>query len=339
MTVIGVVALILAYAAGQLLGTPLAELAGRVPIIGNDLRRGIRSIIDGVIGWALNWAKTAVNGVVELVAVPVRAIEAGISGAVVGVEAAVAAIGVLGAATVGQIGNLSAAITNVWNRAIAAASTAAAALAQTSILHTIANDMRARLIPQARTQAVAQANAYTAGRVATEASRRATAIATATATMGALVTAEQAARRNGDSEQAARLAQAAAALEAAVVAVGALSRGYTDRRVAEQADALTNLRDVAIPAAIATALAATATVATNLARITTRCIDPLCGAFGGQVGLWNTLNTGIAIGLVMALVGNAARDPQGTAAGVAGFGDTLHNMGAGLLSPVVGRPV
>jgi hypothetical protein len=334
LVVIGVVALILAYAAGQLLGTPLAELAGRVPIIGDDLRRGIRHIIDGVIGWALNWAKTAVNGVVELVAIPVRAIEAGISGAVVGVEAAVAAIGVLGAATVGQIGSLSTAIAQVWNRAIAAAGTAAAALTQTNILHNIADDMRARLIPQARTQAVAQAGAYTNARVDRLRADTDRALALAASAAGALVIAEQAARRAGDNAQAAELAREAARLQSAVIAAQAAAAHYTDLRTATNSDAIANLRDVAIPAALAAALAATRVVSQELTRIRTRCVDPLCGAFGPSVDVFNLLNTGVLVATVMGLVAAAASDPQGSARQVAAGGSALFGMGQGLLGAV-----
>ncbi|MGH2456849.1 MAG: hypothetical protein ACRDHD_11415, partial [Candidatus Limnocylindria bacterium] len=109
---------------------------------------------------------------------------------------------------------------------------------------------------------------------------------------------------------------------------------YSDQQRRALEGQLANLRDVAIPAALAAALAASNIVARNLARTTARCIDPLCGAFGSQVDLFNLLNTGALVALVMGLVASAINDPEGSSRQVAAGGDGLYSLGSGLLGAV-----
>jgi hypothetical protein len=65
----------------------------------------------------------------------------------------------------------------------------------------------------------------------------------------------------------------------------------------------------------------------------------MCSTFGTQADLWRALMTGAELALVLSLVGNAVRDPEGSAAGMAGMAGSMRSLGNGLLSPIIGVSV
>jgi hypothetical protein len=126
-----------------------------------------------------------------------------------------------------------------------------------------------------------------------------------------------------DGERATRAAQdAALAGSIGVVSAELLrrltdaegrARTYADQRVRPVDDALTHLRDIALPATLAVALAATNALARDYTSTRARCIDPICSAISPGLDFLNALGTGALIFTVLGMVGDAVRDPQGTA--------------------------
>lgn len=334
---IGVAALLMWLAIYYLLGKPLADLVRGVPIVGRDLANAILGGLGMVSNWALGWAQSAVFTVVELLSVPVRVVHDAIQWAALTVDTIAAAINKVAQVAAGQVGTLARRVNTAIGQIGTLAGRVAAAAAAAASGISLANWLRSVFIPQQRAAAVSQSAGYTNTRVAAETTARGRAIDDVRVATGRAIDGEAGARARADQALAGAAAATAAELARKIAAAEAGARGYTNTQVGSVSQQLAHLRDVALPTAVAGALAATATVAQNLAQVRTRCVDPMCGTWGRQVSLVQALMSGAELALVMALVGQAVRDPEGTAAGMAGAADLMHGMGSALLSPIIGR--
>lgn len=334
---IGIAALLLWLATYYLIGKPLADLVGNVPVVGRDLRNAIMAGVSAVSNWAFGWANTAVSGVVELLSVPLRAAYEFVQQTTQTVESLVSQVNHVAAVASGQIGYVADRIQSAFAQLAAFGAATAAHAAQIPQLFGSLANLTYNLVPNLIATAVAGVVNFCRTLVGQEAGIRARAIDTQRVATGQAIDGEKNLRIAGDATNAAAAAAAAAALGIRLGQAEAGAKVYTDAKAAEAARSIGALRDVTIPATLAAALAATAAVATQLLQVRTRCVDPLCNAFGPQVDLWNALRTGAELALVMGLVAQAVRDPEGTAGMVASGADALHGLGAGLLSPIIGR--
>lgn len=316
---IGIAALLLWLAVYYLIGKPLADLVRGVPVVGRDLANAILGGINTVRDWALGWAASAAYVVVEVVSVPVRAVYDFVTWVTLNIEDAIHHINEVAAVAAGAIGNLGRDVATALLRGAAAQAAAAGATALASQTLALANRLQSTTIPQAKAEAISQSATYTNTRVAAEAGARARAIDDVRVEVGRAIDGEASARSQADAALAGAAAATAAELARRIAAEGAGARAYTDTRVRPIDQELTQLRDVTLPAALASALAATAAVATQLAQVRTQCVDPLCGAFGPQVDLWRALATGAELALVAGLVARAVSDPEGAARETAGM--------------------
>lgn len=142
----------------------------------------------------------------------------------------------------------------------------------------------------------------------------------------------QLAAKAGDLVMAELLGHTAAQLAAQIVAVQAGLKTYTDVEVGQLDDALANLRNVVIPAAIAGVEVAVTEIATTLTQLERDCINPTCSALTPSLGILNLLNAGAELLFIVTLVGTITRDPQGAARNLSGGVNDLMNI----VRPVVG---
>ena len=244
---------------------------------------------------------------------------------------------ILANATSGRTGLLGRQITSLAGATSSLATRLAVAAATASGAMSLAQYLRSTAIPQARASAVAQAEAYTASRVTAEEQARARAVADARAAAVALEQAEATARRAGDAQVAATAAAAAAAIRAALAQLSTHVRTETDVRVGNLEDELTTVRTRTIPQEVTRAKAAEAALVAELtvAKAALQCLAPLCGS--GYANLIGQLLAGAELLLLLELVGQAVRDPEGTAREVAGAGEGLYQTVHGFLAPFIGR--
>lgn len=334
--VIGCALLLLWLATYYLLGKPLADAIRHVPVVGADLARAIMGALNTVKDWALDWAASAVSGVVEWFAVPIRAVYDFVSSVASAFAAAERAIGEVARVAAGEIGRVAGQLADHAARIATATAKAVAAASAANAAIILGRQLRDSTIPQAKQAAINTSAAYTASRIATEAGTRARAIDDVRLDLGRAIDGEASTRAARDAALAGAAAATAAQLGQRIRDAEAGARAHTDTRVRGVEDQLAQLRNVAIPAALATALAATNVVAQSLAQTQARCINPMCSTFGTQAGLWQSLMTGAELALVLSLVGQAVRDPEGTAGMVASGASALRSMGNGLLSPIIG---
>lgn len=318
MLFIGVAMLLLFWASYHILARPLMELARHIPVIGADIAKGIGGAVEAVVGWVAQWVKSGIDAVVEIVSVPVRAVSNFVNWTSEAIAATATAVRTVAREAGLEIGRVASRIAGVRDLALDALDKARQTVVQLTDLRNWVKLIERTVIPGAVAAVLSQAQAIARNLFDTERSARIEAVQGARAQAERLHDLAQTARRTGDQDLARQLAAEAAALYAAVAAAQAAGRTYSDAQRRALEAQVAKVTDVVIPAALATALAATNVVAQNLARTQARCIDPLCGAFGSSVDLWNALATGAQLALVIALVASAVNDPEGTARDTAG---------------------
>jgi len=66
------------------------------------------------------------------------------------------------------------------------------------------------------------------------------------------------------------------------------------------------------------------------------CVKPTCSALGPSLDVWNAINQGVILASVLALTGEAIRDPQGTARTTADLVEGLHDVATSIIDPLAG---
>jgi hypothetical protein len=311
---IGLALLLILLASVYMLRKPLVAILTGIPLIGGAAANAVNGALDWFLGVVGSWVEWAATPIIHLIMTPISSMVGFGSVIVGGFEYVMDQLKLVTLAAAGQIGRLATALAGV----------------------NLGNLIRYVLLPTGLAAVYVKAQTFTAARVRSEADIRYTQIQATQARIATLTQAEAAARLAGDYRAAAQLGLAVTALQTALVLERGRAITYTDQRVGHLQDELTQVTQKAIPAALAAALAATALVATKLLRLQRECVDPVCNAFGGSTSIWSSLQTGLELGIMLELVGQAVRDPQGAAHVVAAGADGIHNLGASLLQPIIG---
>lgn len=329
--------MLLVWAVTMLFQRPLVFLLQRVPVVGYSIAEAVGGAIGAVLNWALSWAVMAVDPLVQLVLIPIRAVGdfvAQVAATFGTVAGAIARVAQVAAGEIGQVADLVATLAGRVSLAISRIAAGALALAA------LAGDV-ARIISTTIPAAIGAVWARVTALVSA-------AIAAAerglTATIDAL-----------RSWAVARLAQITAALAAAIATVRAwvLSVVVAAVRPLEAGlDALGRAIEQTIGSILAR-LVALERLLPLLALIplvgviprtieefwrTKRgCTDPTCDFLGDVLqglGAAGELLTGsVFLGLVAA----AISDPAGTAQGIASESGTFHDVASEVTSVLAGR--
>lgn len=331
------IALLLLWLATYYLLSQVAAIIRTAGVIGRAIADAITGGLNAISDWALDWLGSAAKGLVELIAVPIRAAWDFAQAAANAIAAAESAIGEVARVAAGEIGHVASELVSLGNRVAQNAAKVGTAAATATSAYTLSRQLRDSTIPQARQSAINTSAAYTRDRVSVEAGARARAIDDVRVDLGRAIDGEASTRAAQDAALAGAAAATAAELRRRITDAEAGARAHTNQRVGEVEDQLAQLRDVAIPAALAAALAATNAVAQQLTQVRTQCIDPMCSTWGTMTGLVQSLMQGVELALVLGFVAYAVSDPEGAASTTAGAADTMHDMGASLLAPFIGQ--
>lgn len=320
--IVGVAAMLIYFAFQPLIVRPVQELVSYMPIWGNDLKRAVGQAGADVQRALGEWAGQQLQGVTEFLSVPIRAAHEFVEAVSEFIDATVVQINAVARAASLEIGAAGRAIQQLNVRVAAAATAAAGAAAQIPRLWSEANRIARVLIPAAIGAATAGVMQSVGVLLQREALLRGRAIDDQRVATGRAIDGEANARLRGDADTRAAGAAAASELLRRLGEAEGRARTYADQRVRPVDDALTHLRDIAVPATLAVALAATNALARDYAQTRARCIDPVCSVISPGLDFLQALGTGAMVLTVLGMVGDAVRDPQGAA------NDTALNAGS-----------
>jgi hypothetical protein len=330
-------AVLVVYAITIIFRNPLVHALEAIPVIGGAAATAVARAANWAISYVQGWADTLVWPLIQLLTAPAAAITA-LAGATVGTaEYLMDRVRITAQMANAEFGRVADSLGQLFSKSAYLLSNLAWAISHLYAAESAITALRNLEVPRAKSQAISSANAYTQGQVHAEAIARSTSVAQVRAETLALHRQELLARQQADQQAAAAAAASAAALATAITAAQVKGQNYTDVKVDEAAAAAAAAIAAALAAAKATARAEAKTVADELAQVRLDCIDPLCGAFGPAVGLWNQLAQGAELLLILGLVQSAVSNPQGSAQAMAGVADGAHNLAAGLLAPFIGR--
>lgn len=326
---------LLAFAITYLVRDPLTTILTRIPLIGGA--------VAGAVAGGINWIIALVNGWIDDLAWPaIQLIMAPVSAAVAFASATVGAIeygigqvaiitGSLGS-TVSYLVRKAAELTTQLAKALTVAAGAALTATKAWDLGKLLRDV---LLPAAAAAALAASQVFTRSKVDAEAKRRAQAIGATRTDLRGRISDEAARRQAADASAAAATVAGLAALSVAVKTAQARARTYSDEQRRALELELEQLRTRDIPRAEARATARADAVAAELAAVRLSCITPICNLFGPGTSMAQTLIAEAEWLILLGIVGNAVRDPEGTAQVVAGVGAGLHSVASVILQPFV----
>lgn len=306
--------LLLVWGASILLVKPLVMLLSWIPVVGQFMADRLTNLVDGVVSWATDWAKTAVGAFVQLIAVPVGAIIGAVSNIVATIEAAGAAIIALVAGAVTFTARIALAFRLIASNVAQLVASIAAGVA-----HAIA------------VAASAAATLVNAARVALTA-----AIAAVHAALTAAIAAEtaliNAVKGNLLAFIAGQVAVITAAWTAAITAVR--TTVATDVKGIEAEIAHVNA--LVLPLVAAAVIPRIIALEQTTTREFTQCLDPMCNVIGPTLAGLSALADIATLLAVGGLVGEAIADPEGTAKGVASVIGGIESAANGLFGAFTG---
>lgn len=336
---VAVALLLLLYAADTFFAKPLTAILSQIPIIGAAAARAVASGVAWVISVADDWARWSVGAVVELVHVPVLVVVNVITGIVSTIETIGAYLPRLEGAIRDTIGNVSARVGSILAAVQSVALSVVAVASQAASTAATVAGIIAGTIPHAIAAAVAAAEAFTRSLVGSVETVLRDLLHAAQAAMAAAVAAETAVRAAADGDLL-RLIQGQAAVLTAALAEGiGTLRGELHGQVGALEREIEGLHSIVDPIVAAAPIAAIAAIETEIDLMRRTCVDPICGVMTPQLGVLEALLDGAMLLSVIALAGEAIRDPEGTAAATAGVIGTVHGMVADLIDGPLGVAV
>ena len=337
--IVGLALMLLVWAIQTLLVRPLVQLLEHVPLVGGTISSAIGDIVGTVISWATDWAAKAVGPLVELVAVPVRALVDFVGMLVQAVEAAgETAIRALSWAA-GQVGTLADRIASLLAQVTGLAGAIGAVRTVIAAIQAAIANITAHVIPNA----ISAVRAWATSLVAT-------AVATARAALESLISAARAYAKALVAEATRAFDAALAALRTALLAAVAVAVkplegaiGQLGRMLEETVGAI--LARLAILEKLLPLLGLVPLVgAIPLAiesywRTKRECVDPTCDLLGDLLGGLGAAGELLGGSVLIALVEESIRDPQGTANEVQGWSDELRGLASGVTQVLAGRSI
>lgn len=336
---IAIAVLLLAWAVTALLVKPLVFLLEHVPLIGGTVAQAIADVTGNVIDWATSWAKKAVDSLVQLVAVPIKAILdlfAMLGGLADTIAAAIAQVGAVAAGAVGLVADklhtLAVTVGGLVNNL-------AQAIRDIGTLFSRVAAIIATAIPGAIATVEAWARAFVKGVAnALEAELRAV-IAAVSASIGVLIAAALAPIRALIGALPAAWQQAiAVAVQPLTLGLGALG-DWVRQAVGGILARLSTLEGLLPLLALIPLVGIIPRTIDEFWRTKTKCTDPTCGLLGtllDGVGAAGELLTG---SVLIYLVTRSIDDPDGTAREVAGWADELRPLASEVTQVLAGRSV
>lgn len=333
----GLVVMALLTALAFLLIAPLALIAGKVPVVGAYIVSGLNNAGNVIMEW--------VHGIGNAVLPPIETVMAGLvsyplallNNVVVAIEDLTGWATSTASAVWSNVAGLSGRLSTL-ERALSAhlAAIVYAALAVPGVV-SLAQYVYRVQVPAAQRAAEAAAARDAAAAQAAAISSAAAAVAAAERRAVLGLDAERGARAAADA--AIRSASAAAIAAEAGRAIG-IERGLdarlgqlgraVDGELAQLTGELAPILTLALPLAIP---ALTEEVGT----MRRECVDPLCGAFGPELGIVQGLTDAALLGGLAAFFVACVDDPKGTAAGVADLGGMIRGLTSPILEAFTGQ--
>lgn len=331
--------LLLLYAVQTLIAKPLVALLEHVPLIGGTVAGAINDVVGTVIGWAEGWVRWGVDALVQLVHVPIQAIQDFIA-MVAGFGDTVAdALSHLWAVASGAIGTVADSLASLASRVAGLASSVGTALSRIASLAASVAAIVATAIPGAIATVESWARALV--RTATDALDGALRAVIAATRAGLLLAITAAAA----PLQALLALVPSQILQAVAVAVRPIALGLeglgqeVGQAIGQITARLGNLEKLLPLLGLLPLVGAIPVAIETFWRTKAECTDPTCGLLGDLlqgVGPVGELLTG---SVLLYLVSESIHDPEGAAREVHGWHDELAGLASGVTQVLAGRAI
>lgn len=334
---VGVAALLLAWAVIYIFQKPIVWVLSQIPVVGGALADGVGNLIYNVSQFVVSAVNGAIQPLVDvldfIVGIPVKIVQLG----------TIAVYWVSGNIR-GLWSQLTAGLSSVWSSIGSILSQAATLASQVagqaariaaqagSIAYIIAT-----AIPLAISRAVAAAEAWASAQIKVAVSTLHGLLLALESRVLAMVGAEAAARAAADAATRAFAAARATEVAAANAAAIAAERAYVGLHVGQLGQAIDGIESQIGNIALPLTITGTIAIATaEIARIA-RCTDPVCGYIGPQLAALEAIQDAGLLALLTGAVVAASRDPEGAARETVHAIRPLEDMVGGLLRDLTGK--
>lgn len=306
--------LLILYAWQSVIAPPLVQALSELPLIGGALADRINNATTRIVGWAQQFAKSSLDALIQIVAVPAQWFTSVLTGVVNLGEGIVANLTTLFAGLAGLGQAVSAAVSLLLDR-IAAVAKVVAGLAGTVLA-----------------AAEATAHALVAAAVSALTSALDTAVHNLSLSIAENRAQTTAALDKIDGKVGGLIATTPAAIAAAAAALRA--EWASDLKPLE--GAIDHVTDIAAPIVAAGLTVGAVTTLVEDLIPEAECIAGMCSALSKTLPILNILGDLATLGIVGLVVGEAIRDPEGTAKEVAGVVEGVEGVARGLIGEFAG---
>lgn len=306
--------LLIVYATSTLLVKPLTILLSNVPVVGKAIADAITGAAKGLTDWAVSWARTGIDAIVQTIAAPVQQVQAWIGELMATIQTIVARVGEL----LDSVANIGHQIVNIVTWIVqqfldVGAKIAALAASIPGTVATIAGGLIAS---------------------AGEALRQL--IAGIVAGINAAIASEQALITRVHGDLSAAILGQGAVLTAAIGATANTLRGEIAADLRPIEAQLGELGKALEPALAIGGLGVLVRFMTDTLTLEDSCVLPTCSALGPSRGMFEALADIGMLAAVGALVGEAVHDPEGTARATAGVVRGVEGLAGDLVGALTG---
>lgn len=309
--------LIVVWACSIILIKPLAFLLSQIPVIGADAGQNLARGADAVVSWAAEWAKTAVNAMVQLISVPVTFIRE-VIGNLIGLGQDVVANIVKLVQGLGQL------VGQVVHNAAYAVGQLIALAGQIAHLAAAVPGIAADVF---RSLIGAVDHAWRA------------AVAAVSAALAAAVAAENALIAAVKGDLLKLIAGQVGVLSAAITAMAATLRAEWATDLGPINVELGQIGQVLAPILALDLTLAIPRILTEIETMRRECVDPMCNVLTPFLGALGAVTDVATIALVGGLAGEAIANPEGTARATAQVADEVHGLASDLFGLFTGARV
>lgn len=337
--VIGVAALLLAWASSLYLVKPLVWIVGQIPVIGGQIAQGATGLGAKVGEWVGTWIVGTIQGTINILDWASGSATYAIRNATSALSWAHDSIIGIARAFYSRMAAAESGLALVLTRAQALAAQVAGMASRVTAVAVQVAYLATVGLPGAIATATAHAVATSGQAIAAVRATLQAAIAAASAAALASIGQEAAARASADAAIRAAAAaeaaligrQAAAALAAQEAAIGA--------EVGQIGQAIDGIAAKIGPIAFPTVAIGLTTIQTLIRTLERDCINPTCGFIGPQLGALEALEDVALLAAVAELVAHAAQHPQAAAADTIGDAGPLLGAVSGLFRELTGIQV
>lgn len=310
-------AVLLLWAAGNLLAKPLEWILGQIPVVGGQAVGFVSNGLASVAGYAQSWAEGSVSALTQLISAPVAAIQRIVTSIVSAIETTAGQVLSLGGVVAGGFGALGALVASAVAQ-LGNALTKLDVLGITSALTAVAVEaLRHVTIPAAISTAVAGAAAFTRAQIAAALGIVSTDVKAVEAEVRAVAYAGDQAIRRAEADFGAALGAGVGVLEGEIG----------------------QLRGLVNPLVAAGLLTLVPTIARTLEDALRDCVTPTCSVVKPQIPTLTALMDIGTLMIVGGMVGEAIANPEGTAQVTAGVVGGVEGLAHDLFGAFTGASV